>query len=361
MKPKKERKKETKKKKDAVDLEKFSMRTKMSLAVFLILLSSSVLAILIYLIFAHFNIIKSGGFSALWITVIVFLVCNIVGAAVSSFVFSRYTKPLSKTILAISRLGSGDYGVRLETKNEKLHIRELMESVNKTAEELGSIENMRNDFMNIVSHEYKTPVASISGFAKRLKNGPLTEEQSEYVDIIIDESKYLTSMTTNLLLLLRFENTSIIPDRKVYSLDEQLRRCVIRLQNEWEEKNISVEGDFAEINFFGNEDIVSHIWDNLVKNAIKCTDRGGMIFCSAKQEGDFAVVVIRDSGCGMTQKTMEHIFDKFYQADASRNSDGNGLGLSIVKRLVDLCDGTIEVQSEPGRGSQFTVKLKNVL
>ena len=339
--------------------ERRSIRTKMSLVVFAILLLSTALAILIYFLLVHFRIITPEGLSAIWITVIVFIVCNIVGAVVSSIVFSQFIKPLLKAIGAINRLGEGDYDVHLETKNKKLHIRKLIEAVNRTAKELGSIEKMRNDFMNIVSHEYKTPVASISGFAKKLKSSPLTEEQTEYADIIIDESKYLTSMTTNLLLLLRFENTSIIPDRRVYSLDEQLRRSVIRLQNEWQAKDITFDGDFEKVDFFGNEDIVAHIWDNLIKNAVKCTDRGGMIYCSAKQENGNAVVVIRDSGCGMTKKTMEHIFDKFYQADSSRNTDGNGLGLSIVKRLVDLCGGTIEVESKLGCGSQFTVKLPN--
>lgn len=350
-------KKKDKSKKDKS--ERRSIQTKMSLAVFAVLLLSTVLAILIYFILAHFKVITAEKLSALWITVIVFLVCNIVGAIVSSIVFSQFIKPLLKTIGAINRLGAGDYDVRLDTKNQNLHIRQLMETVNKTAQELGSIEKMRNDFMNIVSHEYKTPVASISGFAKKLKAGPLTGEQEEYADIIIDESKYLTSMTTNLLLLLKFENTSIIPDRTVYSLDEQLRRSVIRLQNEWQAKDITFDGDFEKVDFLGNEDIVAHIWDNLIKNAVKCTDRGGMIYCSAKEEGADAVVVIRDSGCGMTEKTMEHIFDKFYQADSSRNSDGNGLGLSIVKRLVDLCGGTIEVKSKLGCGSQFTVRLPN--
>ncbi len=357
---KKEKKKKGNEKQYNPKQIKRSIRTAMSLIVFLILLASVLLTIAIYYIFEHFHVIRPNGSGALWIAAIVFLVCNIIGAIVSSVVFSRYTKPLYKAVQAIDRLGTGDYSVRLDTKDEKLQIRELMETINKTAEELGSIEKMRNDFVDIVSHEYKTPVASISGFAKRLKNGPLTEEQREYADIIIDESKYLTSMTTNLLLLSRFENTSIIPDKKLYSLDEQLRRSVIRLQNEWQEKDIAVEGDFDEISFYGNEDIVSHIWDNLIKNAVKCTDRGGSIFCCAKQEGNYAVVVIRDSGCGMSEKTMEHIFDKFYQADSSRNSSGNGLGLSIVKRLVELCNGTITVESELLHGTQFTVRLKNV-
>lgn len=356
---KKEKKKRKSQSRQSPKQIKQSIRIAMSLIVFLILAVSVLLTIAIYYIFAHFKIIRPNGFGALWIAAIVFLVCNIIGAAASSVVFSRYTKPLYKAVWAINLLGTGDYSVRLDTKDEKLQIRELMETINKTAEELGSIEKMRNDFVDIVSHEYKTPVASISGFAKRLKNGPLTEEQREYADIIIDESKYLTSMTTNLLLLSRFENTAIIPDKRVYSLDEQLRRSVIRLQNEWQEKDIAVEGDFDKIDFYGNEDIVSHIWDNLIKNAVKCTDRGGNIYCSAKEEDGYAVVVIRDSGCGMSEKTMEHIFDKFYQADSSRNSTGNGLGLSIVKRLVELCDGTITVQSELRRGTQFTVKLKN--
>lgn len=351
------RKKENKKQPNPKQIKR-SIRSAMSLIVFLILLASVLLTIAIYYIFDHFKIIRPNGSGALWIAAIVFLVCNIIGAVVSSVVFSRYTNPLYKAVQAITLLGTGDYSVRLDTKDEKLQIRELMETINKTAEELGSIEKMRNNFVDIVSHEYKTPVASISGFAKRLKNGPLTEEQREYADIIIDESKYLTSMTTNLLLLSRFENTAIIPDKKVYSLDEQLRRSVIRLQNEWQEKDIAVEGDFDKIDFYGNEDVVSHIWDNLIKNAVKCTDRGGSIYCSAKEEDGYVVVVIRDSGCGMSEKTMEHIFDKFYQADSSRNSTGNGLGLSIVKRLVDLCNGTITVQSELQHGTQFTVRLK---
>ncbi|MGN0528023.1 MAG: ATP-binding protein [Eubacterium sp.] len=339
---------------------KISIRTAMSFVVFAVILASTLLAIGLYYLFVFFNLIQIGKLPPFWILVIVLLVCNIIGAIVAGIVFSKYTKPLDESIQSIDRLAQGDFDVKLDAQKDRHQIKQLKESINKTAAELNSTEVMRNDFINTISHEYKTPVASIIGFAHRLKNEQLSEEKkNEYLDIIIDESKHLSSMTNNILLMTKFENTEIISDKEPYSLDEQIRKCFQFLQQEWMEKNINVSGDFNRVMYTGNEELMNHVWINLIKNAVKYTDENGEINCRVYEENHNAVVIIQDNGCGMSEETQKHIFDKFYQADSSRRTDGNGLGLSVVKRLVDLCTGTIEVQSELQKGTSFKITLPN--
>lgn len=166
-------------------------------------------------------------------------------------------------------------------------------------------------------------------------------------------------MTNSVLLLSKFENMEIVSDKTWFSLDEQLRKSFQFLQHDWMEKDITISGEFGGVMYYGNEDILSHVWTNIIKNAVKYTDRGGDIQCIVEGTEGEARVVIRDNGAGMDEETQKRIFDKFYQKDSSRHLEGNGLGLAIVKRAVDLCGGRIDVRSEPDRGTEFTVILPN--
>ena len=353
----KSKSKNNKKKTIFKDNANLNIRLAMALSVFVVLLSSSLLAVAIYYLLVFFDIIKYGTLPAFWILAIIVIVCNIVGAILASIICAHYTKPIDDVIKAMNRLSGGDFDVDLPCDKDLAIIRQLKQTVNKTARELNSIEVMRNDFIDTISHEYKTPVSSINGFARRLKGDNLTDEQREYVDIIIDESKHLSSLTTNILLLNKYENTQIVPDVAPYSLDEQIRKCAIFLQQDWMQKNISLEGKFDPVTYCGNEDMMNQVWINLIKNAIKCTGEGGSIYCSVYADGGTAVVKIKDTGCGMDNETVSHIFANFYKADSSRNTQGNGLGLSIVKRIVDLNNGKITINSKPYEGTEFTVTL----
>lgn len=341
-------------------MKKFkNFRYAVSIVVFCIVLATTLLSIGAYYIFIFLGLIPEGTVLSLWVPIIIIAVCNLVGAVVSSLFSSYFLKPIGETVDALQKLSNGEFNTRLIIgKHDGNHIKELKKAVNKTAAELGSTEVMRNDFINIISHEYKTPVASVLGYAKILKNPSVSNEEKEkYTDIIIDESRRLSSMTNNILLLTKFENTEIIPDRKPYALDEQLRSCVQLLSSQWLEKGINIEGDLSPVTYLGNADLMSHLWINLLDNAIKYTNENGTVSVTLKDGKESITVKIKDTGIVINPENIPHIFDKFYQEDKSRNKGGNGLGLSIVKRLVDLCKGEINVQSEVGKGTCFTVTL----
>ncbi len=226
------------------------------------------------------------------------------------------------------------------------------------AAELGGLELFRKDFINNFSHEFKTPIVSIKGFARQLERDDLTERQRrEYLDIIISESERLANMSGNVLLLSKLENQNIVTDKTRFQLDEQLRRCILLLEKSWTLKSLELDLELEETEFFGNEEMLQHVWVNLLGNAVKFSPQGGTLGVRLYREHGWAVVTVRDTGPGMDEVTRRRVFEKFYQGDTAHAVEGNGLGLSLVKRIVDLCQGTVEVDSVPGAGAAFTVRL----
>ena len=226
------------------------------------------------------------------------------------------------------------------------------------AEELSGIEMFRTDFINNFSHEFKTPIVSIRGFARQLEREDLTEEQRrEYTRIIAAESERLANMSANVLLLTKLENQQIVTDRARYRLDEQIRGCILLLEKQWEEKELELVLDLDELEYEGNEEMMSHVWVNLLGNAIKFSPPGGALEVSCMQVQSFIVARVTDHGEGMDAETRERVFEKFFQGDTAHATVGNGLGLSLVKRIVDLCRGKVTVQSAPGQGTTFAVYL----
>lgn len=292
----------------------------------------------------------------------------IVGSIISLFLTKHFLKPLDELMAATKAVAAGDYSVRVYTEKmlvdiEKYHspvneFEDFVDSFNKMAESLGSVEMLRSDFINTISHEFKTPVVSIRGFAKLLQTPDLTEEQRKlYTDTIIQQSLLLSTMSANILLLSQYERADTLTGKVSYSLDEQLRNAISLQSKDWLDKDIALEGHMESVTYFGNPDIMAHVWSNLLSNAIKFTPEKGSIKVCLHREGDCAIVRFRDSGIGMDKETISHIYEKFYQADSSRKSLGNGLGLAIVKRIVTLCGGDITVTSEPGNGTEFAVTL----
>ena len=226
-------------------------------------------------------------------------------------------------------------------------------------QDLASIETLRSDFVNVISHEFKTPIAAIEGFAEVLQNGNLSEEeQQECLSFIISESKRLATLSTNVLALSKYENTEIIGEKTVFSLDEQIRRVVALIEPKWSGKGIEIYVDMEDdVVFEGNEDLMQQIWLNLLVNAIKFSPRGSVVDIRLRRQGDAICFTIQDEGVGMDEQAQAHCFDKFYQEDESQSGLGNGLGLAIVKRIVELHNGAVEVQSAPAQGSKFTVIL----
>lgn len=267
-------------------------------------------------------------------------------------------KPMNDLAHAMHAVSQGDFSVRVDGEDVPGDMGELVCSFNDMASELGGLELFRKDFINNFSHEFKTPIVSIRGFAKQLERDDLTDEQRrEYLDIIVSESDRLANMASNVLLLSKLENQTIVTDKTLYRLDEQLRRCILLLEKQWTEKALEPDIDLDEVEYRGNEEMVSHIWVNLLGNAIKFSPQGAPLSVRLRRDGGWAEVCVRDAGEGMDEATRRRIFEKFYQSDTAHATEGNGLGLALVKRIVDLCGGTIDVDSAPGRGSAFTVRL----
>ena len=267
-------------------------------------------------------------------------------------------RPMNDLARGMHEVSQGDFSVRVQGEDMPGDMGELVRSFNHMTKELGSLELFRKDFINNFSHEFKTPIVSIRGFAKQLEREDLTEEQRrEYISIIVSESYRLANMSSNVLLLTKLENQSIVTDKTVYRLDEQLRNCILLLEKQWAEKNIELDLDMDEAQFKGNEEMVAHIWVNLINNAIKFSPEGGVLGVTLKEDGESLVVRVSDRGEGMDKYTQQRIFEKFFQGDSAHATEGNGLGLSLVKRIVDLCGGAVEVESEKGMGTTFTVRL----
>ena len=286
------------------------------------------------------------------------LVGAIVGAVVFLFISRNLMYPIHALQGALERVSHGDYTVRVDTGSGAGDVRRLEQSFNDMTRELGSIELFRNDFINNFSHEFKTPILAIRGYAYQLKADDLTdEERARCADVIIAESDRLAAMSRNVLLLTRFENQQIVTDKREFYLDEQLRGCILTLEKAWTEKELELDLDLDEVLYYSNEDMLSHVWTNILSNAVKFTPPGGRVAVSCRDRGDHVTVAIEDSGVGMDDETRLHVFDKFYQGDTSHRGEGNGLGMALAKRVTELAGGTIAVKSRPGRGTTFTVRL----
>jgi len=279
------------------------------------------------------------------------------GIAIASFFSKKAVEPIRKLIKATAEIACGNFGVRVEPQGVR-ELEHLSHSFNAMAKELTSLEALRGDFINNFSHEFKTPIVSIRGFAKLLKEEGLSDaEKREYLDIIIAESERLANLSSNILSLSKYETMEIVSEKTRYRLDEQIRRVVAVTEPQWSAANIDVNIDLDEVTFNGDESLLQQLWINLLGNAIKFSKQGGRIEIRLSETEQHMHFSISDNGIGMDEKTRKRIFDKFFQGDSSRSQKGNGLGLAIAKRIVDLCGGAIEVDSEPGKGSAFSVAL----
>ncbi len=260
---------------------------------------------------------------------------------------------------ALHRMMKGDFSARV-TVDKAGRFGEIAKSINLLAEELSSVETLRSDFIANVSHELKTPLSVINNYGIMLsKHGISEEERIEYAKAITESSRRLASLVTNILKLNKLENQQIFPSVSQYDLGEQLCECLLAFEDSWEEKRLKIETDIEEgVTIDSDSELLSLVWNNLFSNAVKFTDHGGKISLSLKSEGEYAIVSVGDSGCGMTAEVGAHIFEKFYQGDTSHAAQGNGLGLALVKKVVDIMRGEIRVDSVYGEGTTFTVKFR---
>jgi len=273
-----------------------------------------------------------------------------------------WSRPLRIFSEATKKIALGDFTIRIppmRKDGKKDFVEVLFDDFNSMVQELASIETMKNDFIANVSHEIKTPLSIIQSYAIALQKDTLeAEERREYVQTIVEASRKLTTLVTNILKMNKLENQGILPEAKPFDLGEHIRRCAVAVEELWEKKNIGFEADLDEISVCYDESLLEIVWNNLLSNAVKFTNPGGKITVSLKAEDGLAVVSVTDTGIGIDKDIQKHIFDKFFQGDTSRAVEGNGLGLALVKKTIELLDGTITVDSAPGHGSTFTVCLK---
>lgn len=275
---------------------------------------------------------------------------------ISTFASFRLSKPVQVMTRAHERVQEGDFTVRLPD-NQPGEMGELMRSFNDMTEALGSTAYLQKDFISSISHEFKTPIASIRGFAKLLQMPGLSEEQkAEYISMISQESDRLSRLSETLLRLSALEQQTALASLSSFSLDEQLRQVILRLEPNWSHKDIDWQLDLQEVSITSDQELLNQVWVNILQNAIKFSSEGSEIAVRVFRDGN-AIVEVEDHGCGMTEEAQQRIFDKFYQADKSRKQEGVGLGLSLVKRIVDMMGGEIKVTSQVGVGSSFRVEL----
>ncbi|WP_125143374.1 HAMP domain-containing sensor histidine kinase [Clostridium transplantifaecale] len=271
--------------------------------------------------------------------------------------------PMKRLLKASQTLIEGDFSVRIPLSHgydSRNQLDVLIENFNRIAEELSSVETLRTDFISNVSHEIKTPLSAMQNYASLLQTEDLSEEQKkEYAGTIVDACRRLTGLITNILKLNKLENQQIFPETEEFDLDTQLSECILNLDEVLERQNLDVVVELEErVKVKSDAELLSLVWNNLLSNAIKFTPPGGQIGISMKTEDHMAVIKIWDTGCGISSEVGKRIFEKFYQADGSHATQGNGLGLALVKRVVDIVGGDISVESELGKGSTFTVHLK---
>ena len=271
-------------------------------------------------------------------------------------------RPVKIITEATEQIMQGDFSVRVRPMHGAgmEGFNQIGMAINAMAKELAGTETLRTDFIANVSHELKTPLAVMGNYATMLQRPGITEdEKNEYAKAISEAARKLAQLITNILKLNKLENQQIFPQPTEFDLGEQLCECLLGFEDAWEAKNLEIETDIQEdVRVKSDPELLSLVWNNLISNAVKFTPDGGRIGLSLKTEDSRVVVQVRDTGCGMTPQVGQHIFEKFYQGDTSHATQGNGLGLALVKRVVDILGGEISVQSLFGQGSTFTVSIR---
>ena len=339
-----------------------SLTVVLSVFVFAIIFFAIALAALILWVLSKVGVIVDiDGNLQLGQVILLMSLISIVIGTVIAFLSSRIPlKPVNKLINKMNRLASGDFNTRLEfgeALSSHPAIKELTTSFNTMAEELENTEMLRGDFINSFSHEFKTPIVSITGLAHLIEAGNLTEEQrTQYARAIREESVRLSTMASNVLNLSKVENQTILTDVSTFNISEQVRSAVLLLEEKWTGKNIDLQLDFDEFNIEANEEMLKQVWINLIDNAVKFVPRCGTVKLEIFEKSNTLCVKISNTGSEIPQEKLDKIFNKFYQADESHATKGNGIGLAIVKRIVDLHSGSVGVTSANGV-TAFTVTL----
>ena len=290
-----------------------------------------------------------------WLWVLVF---SLVLSCVLGFLLRhQFFSPIVQLSRAMRQVGRGDFSVRQETTSRIREVREIYDNFNLMTRELSATEIVQTDFVANVSHEFKTPINAIDGYAMLLQGGQFDEEQALYVEKILLNTRRLSDLVGNILLLSRIDHQAIATAATTYRLDEQIRQAILLLENKWVEKDLDLDADLEEALYTGNESMLLHVWVNLIDNAIKFNPYGGLLRIRLLRQDQQMLFTVEDSGPGIPEEAQAHIFDKFYQVDSSHTAEGNGLGLALTRQVLDSCNGEIRVENLPTAGCRFTVVL----
>ncbi|MGN0436790.1 MAG: ATP-binding protein [Wujia sp.] len=282
----------------------------------------------------------------------------IMGGALAFLINRIFFQPIQKLSREMKKVAKGDFTVKLTDKSKINELQEIYDSFELMVKELGATEILQTDFIANVSHEIKTPINAIEGYAMLLQDCQYTpDEQEEYINKILFNTKRLSELVGNVLLLSRIDNQAIQKKENTFRLDEQVRQSIMQLEAAWTDKDIEFDVEMDKIEFIGNAPLLIHVWNNLIGNAIKFSPVEGIIKIRLNEVSGVITFIIEDIGPGIDEKAIKHIFDKFYQGDSSHKVEGNGLGLALVKKIVDIYSGTIEVCNLPEGGCRFTACL----
>lgn len=288
------------------------------------------------------------------------VILGIVLGSILTVIFStQFIAPIFRLNRAMQRVAEGDFTIHLETRSQIRDIRDSYSNFNAMVRELASTEMLQSDFISNVSHEFKTPINAIEGYAMLLQDDAgISAEQEECIDKILFNTKRLSSLVGNILLMSKVENQRISIQKNTFRLDEQIRQSIVMLEPQWSAKKIAFDIEMEEIDYVGYENLLSHVWNNLIGNAIKFDPEQGFISIRLTNTGDRIAFTIRDNGPGVREDQYLRIFEKFYQADSSHKDEGNGLGLALAKQIVEASGGEIQVRNADEGGCIFTVLLR---
>jgi len=299
--------------------------------------------------------------SIVWVLFLWLPISGLLAGAIFSFVLSTMVfRPILSLSDASKRVAAGDFSVRLPYRGRLEELRTTYTNFNDMVEQLGTIETLRNDFVANVSHEFKTPLSVIEGYAMLLQDAELpAAEREESLARILEASGRLSDLVSNILLISKIDNGAFPETKTVFRLDEQLRQALLQFEPQWTEKALQLDVELPSVQIEAPEPMLMQVWTNLIGNAVKFSPDGGTVSIRLTEEGESVVVTVTDAGEGMSEETRRHIFEKFYQGDTAHRTEGNGLGLALVKKIVTHVGGSIAVESAPNAGSTFTVRLQN--
>ena len=336
--------------------EKTSMVVYLTLFIFVISCITSALLICTYLLLIKMNLMPE--LHIVW-SVVILLFCSIaISTCLVRGLGNRILyRSLRQIITASKAVANGDFTQRLESPREK-EVAEICDSFNEMVDKLGNNEMLARDFISNVSHQFKTPISSIHGYAQLLERDDLSdEERAEYIKIIKEKSIALSKLINDILELSRLEHLSTAIPKELFSVDEQLRKCVLSMEDMLSEKEIEIVLELQSVKYLGCRELLNEVWSNLLENAIKFTDKGGKITIILDCDFDRVKVIVRDNGIGMNSETKDRMYDRFYRGKEVHNRQGSGLGMAMVKSIIAKHGGSIAVKSELGKGSEFTVLL----